>query len=24
VVQQGGHGGETAGPIVAALLKLGG
>ncbi|MBC2903842.1 penicillin-binding transpeptidase domain-containing protein [Streptomyces cupreus] len=24
VVQSGGHGGETAGPIVAALLKLGG
>ncbi|MFI6371288.1 penicillin-binding transpeptidase domain-containing protein [Streptomyces sp. NPDC050546] len=24
VVQQGGHGGETAGPIVAALLKAGG
>ncbi|MER5831814.1 penicillin-binding transpeptidase domain-containing protein [Streptomyces sp. NPDC002130] len=24
VVQQGGHGGSTAGPIVAALLKLGG
>ena len=24
VVQQGGHGGETAGPIVAALLKTGG
>ncbi|WP_329339894.1 penicillin-binding transpeptidase domain-containing protein [Streptomyces sp. NBC_01352] len=24
VVQQGGHGGETAGPIVASLLKLGG
>ncbi|MDT9696759.1 penicillin-binding transpeptidase domain-containing protein [Streptomyces sp. P17] len=24
VVQAGGHGGETAGPIVAALLKLGG
>lgn len=24
VVQQGGHGGETAGPIVAALLKSGG
>jgi hypothetical protein len=24
VVQQGGHGGETAGPIVAALLKMGG
>jgi cell division protein FtsI/penicillin-binding protein 2 len=23
VVQQGGHGGETAGPIVAALLKAG-
>ncbi|MFE0252967.1 penicillin-binding transpeptidase domain-containing protein [Streptomyces sp. NPDC059010] len=23
VVQQGGHGGDTAGPIVAALLKLG-
>ncbi|MEU4487716.1 penicillin-binding transpeptidase domain-containing protein [Streptomyces purpurascens] len=23
VVQQGGHGGETAGPIVAALLKMG-
>ncbi|MEU9335017.1 penicillin-binding transpeptidase domain-containing protein [Streptomyces sp. NPDC048290] len=23
VVQQGGHGGETAGPMVAALLKLG-
>ncbi|MGW3859970.1 penicillin-binding transpeptidase domain-containing protein [Streptomyces sp. NPDC005047] len=24
VVQQGGHGGETAGPLVAALLKAGG
>ncbi len=24
VVQQGGHGGSTAGPIVAALLKMGG
>ncbi|WP_210588308.1 penicillin-binding transpeptidase domain-containing protein [Streptomyces sp. GESEQ-35] len=24
VVQSGGHGGETAGPIVAALLKMGG
>ncbi|KUL32517.1 penicillin-binding transpeptidase domain-containing protein [Streptomyces regalis] len=24
VVQEGGHGGETAGPIVAALLKMGG
>ncbi|MBC9727289.1 penicillin-binding transpeptidase domain-containing protein [Streptomyces sp. TRM68367] len=24
VVQQGGHGGDTAGPIVAALLKMGG
>ena len=24
VVQAGGHGGDTAGPIVAALLKLGG
>ncbi|MGA5139559.1 penicillin-binding transpeptidase domain-containing protein [Streptomyces azureus] len=24
VVQQGGHGGETAGPMVAALLKMGG
>ena len=24
VVQAGGHGGDTAGPIVAALLRMGG